>query len=296
MNRTILSGILIFSVLTGVALLGGQQEAMGGHGCYGYHSCSGCYGCDGCFGHYRWLGRRPFFGFHGYSGCYGYSGHYGYSGCYGCSGCSGSYGCHGCSGCYGSGCYGAGYVVPVEPANEATSDAAAAFRNHATLNVSVPTSAKISVNGHLTKSTGKNRSYISRNLRPDIAYTYEVRAEWMLQGNKRQQTKVVEVRAGQTRSVAFDFRSENPVTTLTLNVPEDAKVVLAGAKTETTGVARIFSTKKLASGQEWSDYKIVVTMNRNGQTLTKEQSITLKAGDNQDLTFDFNEERVAVAR
>ena len=100
MNRIVLSGVAVFCVLLGIALCGGENIAVAGHGCCGCScSCSGCFGCGGCYGC-------------SCSGCFGCGGCYGCScsgcfGCYGCS-CSGCYGCS-CSGCYGcscSGCYG----------------------------------------------------------------------------------------------------------------------------------------------------------------------------------------------
>jgi hypothetical protein len=79
MNRALVLGIAIFLAVVGIALLGGDNAAVAGHGC---HGCNGCGGCDGCFG------------------CNG--------GCFGCHGCRGGLlrglfrGCHGCHGCHGN--------------------------------------------------------------------------------------------------------------------------------------------------------------------------------------------------
>ncbi len=169
-------------------------------------------------------------------------------------------------------------------------------RNSAILNVSVPAEAKVYVNGYLTKSTGERRSYISRNLVGNSSYKFELRAELIVDGEKIEQVKSIDLRAGQNESLAFDLRPENPETTLTLHVPEDAKVTLGGAETSATGTVRVFSTKTLPKGQQWSDYKVVVTLDREGNKLSKEQTISLKSGDTRDLTFDFDEAKVAVAQ
>ena len=47
---------------------------------------------------------------------------------------------------------------------------------------------------------------------------------------------------------------------LTLHVPADAKVTLAGVETKQSGETRQFATTRLASGQNWDGYKVVVEM------------------------------------
>ncbi len=167
-------------------------------------------------------------------------------------------------------------------------------RNGAILQVHVPADAKVFVNGYKTSTTGTSRSYVSRNLVPGYTYTYDVRVEMMRDGKKTEETKVVKLRAGRIQNLAFNAAERDPVTTLTVNVPENAKVELAGAKTESTGMVRTFSTSRLSKGREWSNYKVVVTLDRDGQTLTQEETITLKAGAEQNLSFDFDAAKVAA--
>jgi uncharacterized protein (TIGR03000 family) len=78
-------------------------------------------------------------------------------------------------------------------------------------------------------------------------------------------------------------------TRLTLHVPADAKVILAGVETKQTGEVRQFATTRLASGQNWNDYKIVVETTRDGQTLREERTLNLKGGEDQDLAVAFAE-------
>ena len=77
-------------------------------------------------------------------------------------------------------------------------------------------------------------------------------------------------------------------TRLTLRVPAEAKVTLAGVETKQAGEVRQFATTKLSSGQVWDDYKVVVEMNRDGQTLREERTIKLTGGQDQELAVNFD--------
>src|SRR6185437_12821873 len=83
--------------------------------------------------------------------------------------------------------------------------------------------------------------------------------------------------------------AEQPLnTSLTLHVPADAKVYLSGNETKSSGETRRFSTTKLANGREWQDYAIRVEIERDGQTLTREETVSLKAGEARELTVGFD--------
>ena len=100
-------------------------------------------------------------------------------------------------------------------------------------------------------------------------------------------------RAGSSSSLSFEF--DNPETLLTVRVPQGATVHLVGKATKGTGTVRTFRTTKLAAGQEWPEYNIRVSIERNGQLLSKEQTLSLKSGDSKSLAFDFEEAVLAVA-
>ncbi len=168
---------------------------------------------------------------------------------------------------------------------------------NAMLMVSVPQEARIFVNGAATRSEGSKRQYVSRNLSPGYAYTYEVRAEMDVDGQLVQQTKTVKVKAGQQHDLVFNFDvAPAPETVLTLHVPEDARVFLAGNEARGTGEVRTFRTTKLADGQSWNDYTVRVLVNRDGTELSKEERITLNAGDSRELKINFDEDQLAIAR
>jgi uncharacterized protein (TIGR03000 family) len=134
-------------------------------------------------------------------------------------------------------------------------------------------------------------------LQSGFNYTYEVKAEVVRDGRSIEQVKQVNLRAGQTAELAFDFpRSEQLETSLTVHVPAEAKVYLAGNATKAQGEVRVFRTTGLAAGKDWSDYTVRVEVEQDGRTVTKEKTISLKAGESQEVTFDFEDDRVAAAR
>jgi len=190
------------------------------------------------------------------------------------------------------------------PEAPATGDSTSFFRGarSATLNVHVPADAKVFVNGLATKSTGADRRYVSNGLQAGYNYSYEVRAELVREGRTITETKVIKLQAGDNSEVAFELDgdegqiAEQPLSTsLTLHVPAEAKVYLSGNETKSAGETRRFSTTKLANGQAWQDYVVRVELEQNGQLLTKEETVSLKAGEARELTINFDAPQVAQA-
>lgn len=160
--------------------------------------------------------------------------------------------------------------------------------NDAILEVALPAEAKVYVNDNLTSTPGDLRRYVSRNLLEGEVYTYEVRAEVMRDGEVVAQTKVIDLAAGTEKRIQFDFEPvESVVTTLKLNVPENARVTLSGVETNMTGPQRVFTSNQLRKGESWSDYQVVVEYEQDGQTLRREQTIDLAAGEVRELDFEF---------
>ncbi len=82
-------------------------------------------------------------------------------------------------------------------------------------------------------------------------------------------------------------------TSLTIRVPAEAKITLAGVDTKQSGEVRQFATTRLAAGQTWDGYKVVVEMEKNGQTLHEERTIKLVGGEDQELSINFDSTAVA---
>ncbi|MEX2174065.1 MAG: TIGR03000 domain-containing protein [Pirellulaceae bacterium] len=161
------------------------------------------------------------------------------------------------------------------------------------LEVRVPDDAKIFVNGLATSSSGAQRQYVSRGLTSGLNYNYEVRAEVVRDGKTVEQVKSVSLRAGQTAEVAFDFPAARAETSLTIHVPAEAKVYLAGNETNAQGETRVFRTTGLSGGKAWNDYTVRVEFEQDGRVVSQEKTIDLSAGESQELTFDFAAEKVA---
>jgi uncharacterized protein (TIGR03000 family) len=220
----------------------GHRGGCCGGGCYGgYASCSGgCYGGGyGCSGSCH--GGRAFrhrgHGCHGcsgggygccgsYGGCYGggcYGGCYGggYGGCYG-GGYGGCYG-GGYGGCYGGGCYGGGVMVAPQgemrqgeggtrtkpeqlPKKKTTDgDSGTMAPAPATLIVSLPAEAKLTVDDRPTLSTSATRQFSSPALEPGKEYYYNLKAEITRDGKPLTISKQVTVHAGDETRVSLEF-------------------------------------------------------------------------------------------
>ncbi len=275
--------------------------------CYDPCYTPGCYvGYRGCGLLSRLAYRRRAHHYNYYWG--GYSPFWaGSACCWGC-GCATVDCC--CGGMESGIQYGAPVIVPDQQGGPTPADPPAAdpnmnlpekqtsfSRDSALLTVAVPSDARVLVNGIPTRSTGSQRRYVSRNLTPGFDYTYEVRAEVMVDGKPVVQTKTAQLRAGQDVKLNFDMNAANPLeTALTLRVPTDARVYLAGNETHGIGSVRTFRTSKLAKGETWSNYLVRVEVQQNGERVSKEETITLQAGEQRELTFDFNIDKVAAAR
>jgi uncharacterized protein (TIGR03000 family) len=174
-------------------------------------------------------------------------------------------------------------------------------RDAVLISVNVPAEAKIFVNGNPTRSTGTSRQYISRGLTTGRQYTYELRAEMEVAGQTVSDTQTVQLTAGERTQVAFNLAAKaeqnaakSTKTKLTLNVPADAKVFLAGQETKSTGEHREFVSSKVSAGGKWDNYTIRVVANVNGQPMEKEQTIKLIPGEDQELTINFDTADVAL--
>ena len=174
----------------------------------------------------------------------------------------------------------------------------------ASFELEVPADAKVYVNDKLTTSTCTKRQYVSRNLVAGRTYTFNVRVELDQDGETLTRTETVRLNSGKATKLAIDFSqndSEEAVaekkteTKLTLEVPADAKVYLSGRLTSTPGAVRDFTTTHLAEGAQWENYVVRVVLERDGKVETKEETLTLVGGANRELSFNFDEPRVALA-
>jgi len=186
----------------------------GGHGCFG--GCSGCHsGGHGCRGGGLFSGLFRKHGCNGCNGCHG-SCHGGYVGCHGSHGGFG--GCTG-GGYYGGGGYPGGVIVPgtgpggviVEPKTKEMPKGKdkdkTSLERPATIVVTLPEGARLSIDGNNTTSTSATRTFITPALDVNSDYVYTLRAEVMVEGRPVVETQTVTVRGGQMSTVPFNFSS-----------------------------------------------------------------------------------------
>lgn len=276
---------------SGGRLFGGHHGSSGGYASSGGHSSGG----------YRYYSASS-------GGSSGYTVSYGSSGSHGSSGGSWHYGT---APYYNAPTIANPPVNPIEtnpaesppvdltpnPGPTGTEADPSVDGNTAILNLRLPAEAVVYVNGKQTRTPGEFRSYVSRNLQPGKQYTYEVRAEVNQDGVQVARTKVIHLTAGVRKTVDIDFdNSRQMVTSVTLLVPDDARVTLAGAETNARGSMRYFSTTALKTGEKWEDYKVEVTVNRNGQDMTQERIVRLTAGESLRLDFDFEADAKFASR
>ena len=151
--------------------------------------------------------------------------------------------------------------------------------------VSVPNEAKVLVNGSETTSTGSLRRFVSRGLQEGATYDYTV--TMVVEGGEKpvEETQVVSVSAGELSKISFE-ESVRLTTSLTLHVPEESTVWLAGNVTASTGTTRTFETSALPNGSTWDGYEIRVVTNHDGNEQTVSKVIDLTAGDSVELSFE----------
>ena len=190
-------------------------------------------------------------------------------------------------------------AAPASPTPAAPDEAAegkSAFTGAGVLLVKVPTDAKIFVNGKATTTTGTERQFVSRGLVRGATYNYEVRAEMVRDGEPVTITKTARLTAGGNAELAFSETdsetiavvADEPLTTkLVVRVPNNARVFLAGNETKQTGETREFSTSRLVAGEGWNDYTVRVEFENDGKLLSKEQVVSINAGEEKEISFDF---------
>ena len=156
----------------------------------------------------------------------------------------------------------------------------------ALLSVEVPADATIYVNGTKTSATGSVRRFVSRGLTAGKRYDFTVRMTVERNGKISEQTKVVSLAAGDRSQMSLSTVDVAAKTSLTLHVPADAKVWLAGNATSSAGAMRHFETMTLAAGQTWRNYEIRVASLVDGREQVVSKVIDLAAGESIELSID----------
>lgn len=161
-------------------------------GCCGGYSCSGCSGCCGGSTKHCIFGGRN--NCHGGSNCHGCCGG---SSCHGSTGCCGGYACTGCTG----GCGGMAPAAPAPKAEPAPApkpvEKGAAMAAPATIVVTLPVDAKLTIDGAATRSTSSVRTFVTPTLDAGNEFSYTLKAEVVRDGQTFSTEQRVTVRAGE---------------------------------------------------------------------------------------------------
>jgi uncharacterized protein (TIGR03000 family) len=202
----------MYSVVMMMAFSGGTEAAdfgRPGRGCSSAAcACSGCYGSSSSYGQSGRYAVSGFFGCSGYwyFGCSGGSpsGGYRVSGFFGCSGYW-YFGCNGGRTWGGSESpppRGERVSAPNLPPPQKTSSL-----DRATIVVTLPADAKLTIDGHPTTLSTETRRFVTPRLKVTSNYQCVLQAEIVRDGVRRIVTRTVPVRANEEIHVALDFTS-----------------------------------------------------------------------------------------
>ena len=75
--------------------------------------------------------------------------------------------------------------------------------------------------------------------------------------------------------------------TLIVNLPTNATLVINGMQMTSTSARRIFESPNLTAGKVY-EYDLLAQMIENGQVVNRTRTITVRAGQQSEITFDFN--------
>jgi uncharacterized protein (TIGR03000 family) len=98
-------------------------------------------------------------------------------------------------------------AMPTTPEVPLPKTTSVSSENSGVLTVWVPYDAKVTVNGHQTKSTGSRRQFVSFGLQAGLSYKYVVKAEVAREGQVYEETRTINLTAGQITAVAFSFNT-----------------------------------------------------------------------------------------
>jgi uncharacterized protein (TIGR03000 family) len=148
------------------------------------------------------------------------------------------------------------------------------------LTVWVPYDAKVTINGHPTKSTGSRRQFVSYGLRPGYTYTYEVTASL---NQERMWAKETDYTVGQvvrsSPGTGNFFVCVNAGTSDTKAPPA-------------TWVGENFTDGTVKWKNVGPDYR---GPGYRGQVVTTTQTVALTAGGHEGVAFGFNTPTPSVA-
>ena len=74
-----------------------------------------------------------------------------------------------------------------------------------TISILVPENAQVTINGYVTKSTGRVRRYVAQNLEPGLVYPFNVQVKVVRDGRALTDQRQVKLAGGALEAVVFNF-------------------------------------------------------------------------------------------
>jgi uncharacterized protein (TIGR03000 family) len=150
--------------------------------------------------------------------------------------------------------------------------------------VRVPVDAKLFADGQATTLVGTERVFSTPDLTSGRDYQYTLKVEYADGAETKSVSKQVIVRAGHRTVVDFTPAGDTVASSVTVNLPANAKLFVDGVATSTTGGTTTFKTPELTRGKAYV-YKFSAEIDRDGKTEIESRDVTFKAGEPINVNF-----------
>jgi len=150
--------------------------------------------------------------------------------------------------------------------------------------VRVPADAKLFADGQATTLAGTERVFQTPDLTAGRDFQYTLKVEFADGADTKSVSKQVIVRAGHRTVVDFTPTADTVTSSITVNLPANAKLFVDGVATSSTGGTHAFKTPELTRGKAYV-YKFSAEIERDGKTEVESREVTFKAGEPVNVNF-----------
>jgi uncharacterized protein (TIGR03000 family) len=81
--------------------------------------------------------------------------------------------------------------------------------NEGTISILVPDNARVTINGYVTKSTGRVRRYVAQDLKPGLVYPFTIQVDVVRNGHTLTESREVRLTGGSLEAVVFNFDTDS---------------------------------------------------------------------------------------
>jgi uncharacterized protein (TIGR03000 family) len=162
---------------------------------------------------------------------------------------------------------------------------------YATIDVQLPASADLFVEGRQLSQTSATRRVVTPNLEAGQTYAYTLKAKMVRDGQTVTATKTISFRAGETARVDFGALetavAEKPAAAparITVRLPADAKLSIDGVACPLTSGTRSFDTPDLQPGKSYA-YTLKAEIVRDGKARAESRKVMVQAGEKLTVRF-----------